>query len=238
MHLLETAIQAKIAQQRYGKSMVHHLDELGLLSERQSTAHTIWLDDADIALMAARGAVPVHNPESNLKLGAGISPVARMLHAGVNVAIGTDGAGTNDNLDLHEVMRLAVMLQRPGEADRSRWPTALDGFRMATIAGGHAMRVADLGRLVPGAPADFTLHNLATPSWAPLNDIIVQLVFAASGATVDTVIVGGRVLVENRRIKTFDIEPVVAAVRGLVPRLRERNRALQEWTIRLEELAG
>jgi cytosine/adenosine deaminase-related metal-dependent hydrolase len=238
MHLLETAIQAEIARKRYGVSMVRHLDDLGLLSKRLSTAHTIWLDDDDIALMAARGAVPVHNPESNLKLGAGISPVARMLHAGVNVAIGTDGAGTNDNLDLHDVMRLAVMLQRPGEPDRSRWPTALDGFRMATIAGGRAMRLADLGRLVPGAPADFTLHDLATPSWAPLNDVIVQLVFAASGATVDTVIVGGRVLVENRHIKSFDTEPIVAAVRGLVPRLRERNRALREWTMRLEDLAG
>lgn len=238
MHLLETAIQAEIALNRYGVSMVHHLDDLGLLSKRLSTAHTIWLEDDDIALMAARGAVPVHNPESNLKLGAGISPVARMLRAGVNVAIGTDGAGTNDNLDLHDVMRLAVTLQRPGEPDRSRWPTALDGFRMATIAGGRAMRLADLGRLVPGAPADFTLHDLSTPSWAPLNDVILQLIFAASGATVDTVIVGGRVLVENRRIKSFDSEPVVAAVRGLVPRLRERNRALQEWTMLLERLTG
>ena len=238
MHLLETAIQAKIAQQRYGTSMVKHLDDVGLLGPRLSTAHTIWLDDADIALMARRGTVPVHNPESNLKLGAGISPIAKMLRAGIGVALGTDGAGTNDNLDLHDVMRLSVMLQRPGEPDRKKWPTAHDALRMATINGGRAMRVANLGRLVVGAPADFTLHDLSTVSWTPLNDVITQLVFAASGATVDTVIVGGRVLVENRRITRFDVAPVVAAVRELVPQLRARNRVLQEWTAQLEELVG
>ena len=238
MHLLETAVQAKIARRRYGSSMVKHLDEVGLLGPRLSTAHTIWLDDADIALMAERGAVPVHNPESNLKLGAGISPVAKMLRAGVNVALGTDGASTNDNLDLHDVMRLAIMLQRPGEPDRQKWPTAHDALRMATINGGRAMRVADLGRLVVGAPADFTLHDLSSISWIPLNDVITQLAFAASGGTVDTVIISGRVLVEDRHIASFDIAPVVAAVRELMPRLRARNRALQEWTMRLEELVG
>jgi 5-methylthioadenosine/S-adenosylhomocysteine deaminase len=235
MHLLETAIQAKIARQRYGTSMVKHLDDIGLLGPRLSTAHTIWLDGADIALMAERGAVPVHNPESNLKLGAGISPIAKMLRAGVAVALGTDGAGTNDNLDLHDVMRLSVMLQRPSEANRKNWPTARDAFRMATINGGRAVRVPELGRLAVGAPADFALHDLSTVSWTPLNDVVSQLVFAASGATIDTVIVGGHVLVANRRITSFDAEPVVAAVRGLVQHLRARNSALQQWTIQLEE---
>ena len=236
MHLLETAIQAKIARQRYGNSMAQHLDELGLLSRRMSAAHTIWLDDDDIALMAARGAVPVHNPESNLKLGAGISPVARMLRAGVSVALGTDGAGTNDNLDMHDVMRLAVMLQRPGEPDRRNWPSARDGLSMATVNGGRALRVDGLGFLQAGAPADFTLHDLDTPSWTPVNDPLLQLVFAASGATVDTVIVGGAVVVDNRRITTFDAGAVAAAVQDLVPRLRARNQALQDWTLRLEEM--
>jgi cytosine/adenosine deaminase-related metal-dependent hydrolase len=109
---------------------------------------------------------------------------------------------------------------------------------MATIIGGRAMRVAHLGRLIAGAPADFTLHDLSSVSWTPLNDVITQLVFAASGTTVDTVIVGGRVLVENRRITSFDIEPVIGAVRRLVPQLRERNHTLQQWTARLEELVG
>lgn len=234
MHLLETAIQAKIARARYGRSMVQQLDKLGLLTDRLSTAHTIWLDDDDIALIAARGAIPVHNPESNLKLGAGFSPVAKMLHAGVTVALGTDGASTNDNLDMHEVMRLALMLQRPGEPDRSRWPIARDAIAMATVAGGKAMRCAGLGTLAPGAPADLVLHDLGAPSWIPLNDPATQLVFGASGATVDTVIVDGKLIVAGGRIVAFDMEPILAEVRGLVRRQRDRGRDLQRWAVRME----
>jgi cytosine/adenosine deaminase-related metal-dependent hydrolase len=236
MHLLETAIQASIARKRYGCSMVAHLDRMGLLSDRLSTAHTIWLDHDDIALFAARGAIPVHNPESNLKLGTGISPIARMLSAGVTVALGTDGASTNDNLDMHEVMRLAVMLQRPGEPDRSRWPTAIDGLRMATVSGGKALRCAGLGTLDAGAPADLVLHDLSAPQWIPLNDAVTQLVFNASGATVDTVIVDGKVLVEGRKLVSFDMRPILDEVRGLVRHQRERNRDLQAWAARMEEL--
>jgi 5-methylthioadenosine/S-adenosylhomocysteine deaminase len=236
MHLLETSVQASIAQQRYGCSMVQHLDHLGLLTDRLSTAHTIWLDDNDIRLMAARGSTPVHNPESNLKLGTGISPIAKMLHAGVNVALGTDGASTNDNLDMHEVMRLALMLQRPFEPDRSRWPNAADAIRMATVAGGRAMRCAGLGTLQPGAPADLVLHDLNAPSWIPLNDPATQLVFGASGATVDTVIVGGKVIVAGRRIVAFDMRPILDEVRGLVRTQRARAPTLQIWAARMEEL--
>jgi 5-methylthioadenosine/S-adenosylhomocysteine deaminase len=236
MHLLESAIQAKIAKARYGRSMVHHLDHLGLLTDRLSAAHTIWLDDADIELFAARGAIPVHNPESNLKLGTGISPVSKMLHAGVTVAIGTDGASTNDNLDMHEAMRLAVLLQRPGESDRARWPTAADALHMATIAGGKAMRCPGLGTILPGAPADLVLHDLTASSWIPLNDPLTQLVFAATGATVDTVIVDGNVLVENRRVVSFDMQAVLSEVRDLVRHQRARNRELHAWAARMEEL--
>lgn len=236
MHLLETAVQARIAKGRYGCSMVQHLDALGLLTDRLSTAHTIWLDDDDIALMATRGAIPVHNPESNLKLGTGIAPIAKMLYAGVTVALGTDGASTNDNLDMHEVMRLALMLQRPGEPDRSRWPNASDALAMATIAGGKAMRCAGLGTLAPGAPADLVLHDLTAPSWIPLNDPMTQLVFGASGATVDTVIVDGKLIVEAGRIVAFDMQPILDEVRGLARRQRDRNRGLHEWAARMEEL--
>lgn len=226
MHLLETRIQAEIARERYGTTMVAHLERLGLVTDRLSCAHTIWIGDDDIARMAAGGAIAVHNPESNLKLGAGIAPVARMLNAGMRVGLGTDGASTNDNLDMHEVMRLAVMLQRPGEPDRRRWPTAADALAMATLSGAAVMRVDGLGRIAPGAPADFVLHDLRTPFWTPLNDPLVQLVFGGSGSTVDTVVVAGRVLMEAGRITAFDPEPVLREARDLVKHLRARNVAL------------
>jgi cytosine/adenosine deaminase-related metal-dependent hydrolase len=235
MHLLETEIQSRIARARYGCSMVRHLDSLGLLNDRLSSAHTIWLDDDDIALFAERGAIPVHNPESNLKLGAGIAPVARMLRAGVTVALGTDGASSNDNLDMHDAMRLALMLQRPGEPDRSRWPGVADVITMATVAGGRALRCAGLGTLTVGAPADLVLHDLNAMGWIPLNDATTQLVFAASGASVHTVIVEGRVIVEDRRIVAFDAKPILEEVRGLVRSTRARNRELGTWAARVED---
>jgi 5-methylthioadenosine/S-adenosylhomocysteine deaminase len=226
MHLLETKIQAEIAQSRYGTTMARHLNHLGLLSRRLSCAHTIWIEEDDIALMAERGAIAVHNPESNLKIGAGIAPISRMLQNGMTVALGTDGASTNDNMDMHEVMRLAVMLQRPFEPDRRKWPTTTDALVMATIAGGRAMMCEGLGTLAPGAPADFVLHDLSAPFWTPLNDPLHQLVFGASGATIDTVVVDGRVLMEDRQIKAFDPAPILTEAKDLVRHLRARNANL------------
>lgn len=233
IHLLETAVQAHIAQKRYGRTMVQHLDLLGVLGPRLSCAHTIWIDDHDIALMAERGAVVVHNPESNCKLGAGIAPVSRMLAAGVTVALGTDGASTNDNLDLHETMRFAAMLQRPFEPERRRWPSARDALQMATTAGGKAMRIDALGRIERGAPADFVLHDLGDPSWIPLNDPLTQLVFTATGSSVRTVVVDGRILVRDRKILAFDPEPVLKEARNILKRLRDCNAPIYALASRL-----
>ena len=228
-HLLETCVQTEIARDRYGTTTVRHLDRLGLLNSRLSCAHTIWIDDDDIALMSERGAIVVHNPESNLKLGAGVAPLTRMLRAGLTVALGTDGASTNDNLDMHEVMRIAAMLQRPFELDRTRWPTAHDALTMATVAGARAIRRPGLGSIAPGAIADLVLHDLSAASWVPLNDPTYQLVFAASGGSVDTVIVDGRILVDGGRIVAFDPVPILAEARHLAGTLRERNRALHDF---------
>lgn len=225
-HLLETRAQAEIARSRTGKTMVGHLDALGVLDGRLSCAHTIWVDDEDIGLLASRGTIVVHNPESNLKIGAGFAPIARMLAAGVRIALGSDGASTNDNLAMHEAMRLAAILPRPIEPVRSRWPTAADVLAMATTGGAAAMREPLLGRLVPGAPADLVLYDLDDIAWVPLNDPARQLVFSETGRSVDTVIVAGRILVEGRRIVGFDPVPVLQEARDLLPRLRERNQVL------------
>ena len=234
-HLLETQIQKQLAVTRHGVTMVKHLDRLGFLNDRLSCAHTIWIDDDDIELMAARGAIAVHNPESNLKIGAGIAPISRMLKAGMTVALGTDGASTNDNLDMHEVMRFAIMLQRPFEKVRAHWPSAADAFTMATTAGAKALRVKGLGTLEPGAPADLVLHDLEAPFWTPMNDALSQLVFGGSGSTVDTVIAGGKVMVEQGRIVAFDPEPILNEARDLVRHLRGRSAALQNWAKQVEE---
>jgi cytosine/adenosine deaminase-related metal-dependent hydrolase len=226
-HLLETEIQKRIARERYGTTMVRHMERLGLLSPRLSCAHTIWIDEDDIALLAARGVTVVHNPESNLKVGAGFMPLPSMRRNGLRVALGTDGASTNDNLVLHEAMRLAITLHRPRE-ERSRWARAGDALDMATIAGAAALQCGDtVGRIAVGQSADLVLYDLSKPRWTPCNDPAQQLVFAENGDSVHTVLVSGEIVVEAGRVKGVDVEALLREARGMLKTIRGRNRALQ-----------
>jgi cytosine/adenosine deaminase-related metal-dependent hydrolase len=226
-HLLETEVQTRIAQERYGTTMVRHMDRLGLLSSRLSCAHAIWLGEDDMALLAARGVTVVHNPESNLKVGAGFMPLPAMRRHGLRVALGTDGASTNDNLVLHEAMRLAVILHRPKQA-RSEWARAEDALDMATVAGAAALQCAQsVGRIAPGQSADLVLYDLAKPRWTPCNDPAQQLVFAENGDSVHTVLVAGRIVVDNGRVAGVDLDGLLREARGMLLAVRSRNSALQ-----------
>jgi 5-methylthioadenosine/S-adenosylhomocysteine deaminase len=223
-HLLETRRQADMARERFGTTSLGRLEALGVLSDRWSSAHSIWLEDDDIALMARHGMIAVHNPESNARIGAGVMRTPDLLAAGVAVALGTDGVGANDNLAMHEAMRAAALLHRTSEP-RARWVSAGDAFSMATAGGARAMR-QPIGRLAPGYRADIVLCNLRSPPLTPLNNVISQLVFAETGASVETMIVEGRVVMENRRILAFDEAEVFAALADVPARLRARNADL------------
>ena len=225
-HLLETEVQTRIARSRYGTTMVKHMERLGLLSPRLSCAHAIWIDEDDIALLAGRGVTVVHNPESNLKVGAGFMPLPAMRRHGLRVALGTDGASTNDNLVLHEAMRLAAILHRPKE-ERSRWIRAEDALDMATGAGAAALQCAgSLGRIAAGQSADLVLYDLASARWTPCNDPAQQLVFAENGDSVHTVLVAGRVVVDKGRVAGVDLEALLREARGMLAGIRLRNSAL------------
>lgn len=227
-HLLETEIQTRIAQQRYRTTMVQHMDRLGLLSPRLSCAHAIWLEEEDMALLAGRGVTVVHNPESNLKVGAGFMPLPAMRRHGVRLALGTDGASTNDNLVLHEAMRLAVILHRPKE-ERSGWARAEDALDMATLGGAAALQCAQsVGRIAAGQSADLVLYDLARPRWTPCNDPAQQLVFAENGDSVHTVLVAGRVVVDQGRLTGVDLDGLMREARGMLSAVRSRNHALQD----------
>jgi len=236
-HLLESRVQTAIAQEKYGCTMVAHLAKLGLLGPRLSCAHTVWVDDADIGLLADSGTVVVHNPESNMKIGAGTAPVPAMIARGVAVAIGTDGAGTNDNLVMHEALRLAAMLHRPALADRARWLGAGDVLRMATTGGARALlQQARIGSVEVGRRADLVLYRLDAPWWIPMNDPINQLVFAENGSSVDTVIVDGRVLVENRKIVAFDADAILEEARPMMAAILARNARVDALARRMADL--
>lgn len=226
-HLLETKAQARIAHERYGESTLAHLERLGILSDRWSCAHAIWLDEADIALMAQRRAIAVHNPESNARIGTGRMRTPEMLAAGVPIALGTDGSGANDNLVMQEAMRAAALLHRSDLPDRRQWVTSRDALRMATVEGARALRLAGrLGEIAPGQIADIVLYRLDAPWWRPLNDAASQLVFAETGAAVTTAIVDGRVVLDQGRITTFDAPAVLDEIEAMEASLRARNADL------------
>ena len=223
-HLLESKVQGVIAEEKYGCSMVEHLGRLDVLGPRLSCAHTIWVDEKDIGLLADTGTIVVHNPESNMKIGTGTAPIPRMMERGVRIALGTDGAGTNDNLILQEALRLAAMLHRPAEPDRNRWLSALDVLRMATDGGAHALlEQGRIGSIEPGKRADLVLYSLAAPWWVPLNDPLNQFVFAENGSSAHTVIVDGRILVEDRHVVAFDADSLLAEGRTMMREILDRN---------------
>ena len=225
-HLLETEVQTRIAQERYRTTMVKHMDRLGLLSSKLSCAHTIWINEDDIALLAERGVTVVHNPESNLKVGAGFMPLPAMRRHKLRVALGTDGASTNDNLVLHEAMRLAITLHRPRE-DRSRWARAEDALEMATTAGAAALQSDRIGAIEAGKSADLVLYDLSRTRWTPCNDPAQQLVFAETGDSVHTVIVAGKVVVQDGRVLGVDVAALQEEAAGMLRAIRNRNSVLQ-----------
>jgi cytosine/adenosine deaminase-related metal-dependent hydrolase len=212
-HLLETRLQSWAARKLYKKYLCAHLAEIGFLSSRLSTAHSVWLDEREMDLLAASGASVVHNPASNLKLGSGIAPIARLKSLGVNVALGTDGGDTSDSYSIFEQMRLAAYLSRVVAEDPENWITAADALKMGTVNGAQAIPAwrGKIGQIKPGYRADLVLLK---PSLRlrPLRDIVHQLVFCEGGQSVDTVLVDGKVVVEGGRLTGVDEESLVRRV--------------------------
>ena len=220
-HVSETRIQIPSARAFYGKrSLVEHLHDLGLLSPRLAVFHGVWLGARDIERLGAAGVSVVHSPLSNLKLGSGIAPVRGLLDAGVNVALGCDGCGSNDSLNAFVNMRLAGLLHKVTAPEPEGWVGAREAFEMATAGGARSIGLGDrLGRLAPGFLADLVLVDLTAPEYLPLNDAGRQLVYCETGANVETVIVGGEVIFEGGRPTRIDGEGLAEEIRELHARI-------------------
>jgi guanine deaminase len=236
-HLAESRAQAEVGRRRYGRSLVAHLAQLGLLGARFSVAHAIWISDADIELLAEHGVTAIHNPLSNLRLGSGIAPLRRMLERGLHVGLGSDGANTADTQNLFEVMRLAAGLSRVVDADEDRWVTCAEVLRMATTGSARALGLdVPLGRIAPGFAADLVLLDLAQPHYVPLRDAARQLVHGENAGGVDRVLVGGRVVVDQGRVLTVDeaalrrqAEAAAARLDALNQPGRHLSQVLRPW---------
>ena len=224
-HLAESKVQAIASQKRWGKTAVAHLEELGLLNPRFVGAHGVWLTTEDIKRLGDAGAAIAHNPASNLRLGSGIAAVREMLEAGVTVGLGTDGAMSSDNLNLFEAMRVAALVGNVRfPHDSTRWLQAAEVWSLATRGSARLLGLGDdLGVVAPGRLADLVLLRADSTFLRPLNDALGALVYAETGADVDTVLVGGRVVVRGGRVLTVDEERLRARAQAAADRIRAAN---------------
>ena len=207
-HLAETAGEVAIVRERYGATPVRHLANLGVLDQSLTAAHLVAVDEEEIALLARSGAGVVHCAESNMKLASGIAPVARMLAAGVRVGLGTDGAASNNNLDMFGEMSAVAKIHKVQALDPTVLP-ARKVVRMATMGSAAALHMEnDIGSLEVGKRADLIVVAASGPEALPLYDPYSYLVYSARADAVETVIVEGRVLMERRRVKTLDTESI------------------------------
>lgn len=213
IHLAETRDEPEKANKAFklglnGKSLVEHLDDIGFLYSNVIAVHCVWLKDKDIAILARRKVGVASNPVSNMKLADGIAPVPEMLKKGVNVGLGTDGAASNNSLDMFEGMKTVALIYKALRDD----PTVVaapEAVGMATVNAANVLHLKDLGALKGGKKADLVLVGLKRAGLTPIHDPISHLVYAARGSDVKTVMVDGKLVVENRKVLTVDEERIL-----------------------------
>ncbi|MDO6965214.1 amidohydrolase family protein [Rhizobium alvei] len=234
-HILETKTQAVTGPLLYGKTLIAYMHDLGLLRRNTTIAHSVWVSDDDMRMMGEAGVSVAHNAISNLKLGAGIAPVRRLLDAGVTIGLGTDGVSSNDTSRIFDVMRVAGLVHSAAGPDYDQWLRAEEVLTMATIGGARtAMLEHVTGSLEVGKAADLLILNLRTYPFLPLNDVAKHLVYAENGSSVEMVMVAGRVVMQDGRLTTVDEEAIFDELAELMPaylaehaELERRNKAFE-----------
>ena len=221
IHILETEAELKLMKELHGVCSIHLLDEFGFYKPDVLAAHCVWLSDGDVKILAERGVNISHNPISNMKLASGIAPVAKLLAAGANVSLGTDGCASNNNLDLFEEMKTAALLQKVSTMD----PTVLPAHQlleMATINGAKALGI-NSGMLRSGYNADLIIVDMDKAHLTPVYDVASHLVYSARGSDVKSTIVNGKVLMEDYEVLSIKEDDVIEqardASRNLVSRI-------------------
>lgn len=209
IHVSETKKEVDDCLKQRGKTPVEYLDELGMLSGKLTAAHSVWLSDNDLAIYKKREVKVAHCPISNMKLASGVAPLKRMLEMGITVGLGTDGAASNNTLDLFSDMRAAALIHKVNNYD----PTAISAkevVKMATRGGAEVLGMEqEIGSLAAGKFADIITINLNKPHLTPIFDPYSHLVYCVGGEDVANVIVNGKVIMENRRVKTLDEEKIL-----------------------------
>ena len=222
IHVLETKHERDEMLEKHHMSSVAWLDSLGFLGPDVLAAHCVWLDDADIRLLGARGVGCAHNPSSNTMLASGVAPLPAMLAAGLRLGLGTDSpAGTNNDLNMMEEMDLAAKLQKVTRLD-PRALIAQQALELATIGGARALHMEEqIGSLEAGKQADILLLRTDAAHAVPAYDVYGAIVYSMKASDVETVIVAGRVLMEGRRMLTLDPPSILAKAREYAAKVKK-----------------
>lgn len=208
IHLSESEKEIEDSFKLHGKSPIKHVDDIGLFQCRTLAAHCVHLSDEDIEILSKRKVNVVNNPASNLKLGNGFAPVEKMINKGVNVLLGTDGSASNNNLNMFEEINLAALVNKGINRD-STSISASTAVKMATINGANALGVGnEIGTIEVGKKADIIVLDLDKPHFYPRFNLISSLAYSAQASDVETVIVNGKIIMENYEIKTVDVEKI------------------------------
>jgi 5-methylthioadenosine/S-adenosylhomocysteine deaminase len=224
IHLAESRDEVRTAQERARTSPVGYLDGLGFLGPGVLAAHAIWVSDTEVALLKARGVGLSHNPESNMKLASGTAPVPAYLRADAAIGLGTDGAASNNDLDMFEAMRIASLLHKLQSGD-PRAVGAATALEMATIRGARALGLeTQIGSLEAGKRADLIVVSTSAARQVPMFDPVSHLVYVTRGDDVRTTIVHGRVLMRDGHVQTLNEAAVVKEARGWAAKVQEAVR--------------
>lgn len=219
VHLAESESEIKQIDDDYGCSPIELADENGLFDVPAIAAHCVQITEKDMNILKAKNVSVVTNPASNMKLGNGFAPVPAMLEKGINVCLGTDGAASNNSLNMFHEMSLLTLIHK-GVHKTPQCISAKEAFRIATINGARALGLEkEIGSLEEGKKADIVILDLNTPSLTPRNNLLAGLCYSANGSEVETVLIDGKITMENKKILTMDEELVYEKIRGIITRM-------------------
>lgn len=219
VHLSESESEISQIQEKYGCTPIALAEKCGIFDVPAIAAHCVQVTDEDIAILKRKNVSVVTNPASNMKLGNGFAPIAKMLDAGVNVCLGTDGAASNNCLNMFHELSLLTLIHK-GTGKTPQCVSAKEGFRIATLNGAKALGLEkEIGSIEVGKKADLAILDLNTPSLTPRNNLLAGLSYSANGSEVDTVIINGQITMENRRILTVDEKLVYGKIQDIIVRM-------------------
>ena len=219
VHLSESQSEIEQIQEKYGCTPIEMADKNGLFDVPAIAAHCVQITEKDMDILKSKNVSVVTNPASNMKLGNGFAPVPAMLEKGINVCLGTDGAASNNSLNLFHELSLLTLIHK-GVKKTPQCISAKEGFRIATINGAKALGLEnETGSLEVGKKADIAILNLNTPSLTPRNNLIAGLSYSANGSEVETVIIDGKITMENRKVLSMDEELIYSKINEIIVRM-------------------